>query len=131
LFGVRPLSAFNFQAREQPAFERVCRRLSGSAIDHSSFRHNNEFLVQVIDDGLRFLRRFAAPSSVLLNHSDTAPEFALLLIYFASWKAQTRKSTGRTNIRQSFTASTSRLRNGIICKRYPMARAIKRCGPGL
>jgi hypothetical protein len=42
LFGVRPLGAFNFQAREQPAFERMCRRLTGSAIDHSSFGHNNE-----------------------------------------------------------------------------------------
>jgi hypothetical protein len=41
-FGVRALGSFSFQAREQPALERVCRRLSGSAIDHSSFRHNNE-----------------------------------------------------------------------------------------
>jgi hypothetical protein len=42
LFDVRPLRAFNFQAREQPALEPVCRRLTGSAIDHNSFWHNNE-----------------------------------------------------------------------------------------
>jgi hypothetical protein len=29
LFSVGPLSAFNFQAREQPPFERVCWRLTG------------------------------------------------------------------------------------------------------
>src|ERR1700730_10894559 len=42
LFDVRPLRAFNFQSREQPALEPVCRRLTGSAIDHNSFGHNNE-----------------------------------------------------------------------------------------
>src|ERR1700732_4394862 len=42
LFSVRPLCSFNFQAREQPAHERVCRRLTGSAIDHNSFGHKNE-----------------------------------------------------------------------------------------
>jgi hypothetical protein len=42
LFDVRPLRAFNFQAREQPPLERVCRRLTRSAIDHNSFWHNNE-----------------------------------------------------------------------------------------
>jgi hypothetical protein len=41
----------------------------------------------------------------------------------------TRKSMGRANIRQCFPASTRRLRNGIICRRYSMARASKRCSP--
>jgi hypothetical protein len=62
--------------------------------------------------------------------SEAAPDFEPFLIYFINWKAQTRKSTGRANIKQSFTANTERLRKGIICRRYPMERAIRRWGPG-
>jgi hypothetical protein len=64
----------------------------------------------------------SAGSMLLKYHLITAPEFELLLIYLASWKAQTRKSIGRAN----FTANNKRLSNGMICRKYPIAKVIKR-----
>ena len=46
-----PLSAFNFQAREQPPFERVCWRLTGSAIDHSQVERGIRLPFQIRQPG--------------------------------------------------------------------------------
>jgi hypothetical protein len=102
------VGAFNFQAGEQPAFEWVCRRLTGSAIDHS--RTKQRILVLVIDDGRGLL---ADLPPLLEYHSDIASESVRLTLYFASWNAQTRKSMGGAN----FTATTRRFSNGIICRK--------------
>jgi hypothetical protein len=58
LFSVGPLSAFNFQAREQPPFERVCWRLTRLRIDHSSFGRSNESSFWSLMIGRRLLSGF-------------------------------------------------------------------------
>ena len=80
--------------------------------------------------GRRTRRARLKSAYISLRHG---AETRTLFTYFASRKAQTRKSAGRAgraNIRQSFPASTRRLRNGTICRMYPMAMASKRCSPG-
>ena len=66
----------------------------------------------------------------IVSHSQAASDCEPFLICFTNWKAQTRKNTGRANIKQSLKDNTKRLRKGIICRRYPMERAIRRWGPG-
>jgi hypothetical protein len=45
-----------------------------------------------------------------------------LIDIFGQLEAQTRKSIGRVN----FTANNKRLSNGMICRKYPIAKLIKR-----
>jgi len=88
------------------------------------FWTQQRILVLVINDWSTFTQRIPPSPSFqcCINITQTGPEFERLLIYFASRNAQTRKSMGRTN----FTASTRRFSNGIICRKYPIAKAIKR-----
>jgi hypothetical protein len=60
-------------------------------------------------------------ASSLLPAIGTA-KFEFLLMYLASWKAQTRKSIGRAN----FTTNSKRLSNGMIWRKYPIARVINK-----